>query len=308
MEQRQALHQAEREVKHFHRVAAEDVGVDVVDDHQEHDYVVGQPAHDEHQRVHVHQPHLPAVLHIRRRLDRASDQHVAGDDDDGGAQELEEQAQELHGDEPLDEVVLGHHVTAGLVPLQKIHVDVLHQSQEQGERPQASTEHPAAPAHHREEGGKRGSGEWQVALQGHEGQEQGAAVEVDHVDEVGDLAEEATPQPNLVHGHLHHEERQDHYHHQVRQAHVDDAEENPAGWVAPTPVDPDDQQVLQQAHHEDEKVEQEEGDAPIVGVQLDAALVDEPRRAIQVVQWDVVLADAHGLEWEAEGKLFHIWT
>ncbi|KAF3860844.1 hypothetical protein F7725_001099 [Dissostichus mawsoni] len=169
------------------------------------------------------------------------------------------------------------HVAARLVPLQKIHMDVLQQRQEQGEHPKASAEHPAAAAQHREEGGKRGPGQGQIALCGHEGQEEGAAVEVDRVDEVGHLAEEASPQPDPVNGHLHHEERHGHHHHEVRQAHVEDAEQDPVGRVASAPVDPDDQHVLQQAHHEDEKVDEEEGDAPVVSdrIQVDGA-VDEP--------------------------------
>ncbi|TNN73342.1 Zinc finger and BTB domain-containing protein 39 [Liparis tanakae] len=304
VEQRQALHHVVREVEHVHRVAAEEERLQVVEDDHEHGQVVGQPAHDEHQGVQVHQPHVPTALHIRRRLNRAGDQHVAGDDDGGGDHELENQAEDRHGDEPLGVVLLGHHVAARLVHLQKIHVDVLHQTEEQGERPQASAEQPAAPARHGEEGGKRGLGQGQVALQGHEGQEEGAAVEVDHVDEVGELAEEASPEPNAVHGHLHHEEGHDDDHHQVRQAHVDDAEEDRVGGVPPAPVDPDDEAVLQQAHHEDEEVDQEEGDAAVLSgiLQLEGALVDVPRGAVEGVQREVVLLAAHGLGREAEKK------
>lgn len=111
---------------------------------------------------------------------------------------------------------------------------------------------------------------------------------------MGDLAEEATPQPDLVHGHLHHEERKDHNHHQVRQAHVDDAEEDRIGGMPSAPVDPDDQRVLHQAHHEDEKVHQEEGDAPGVRVELEGAFEDEPWRAVQVVKR--VVENGHVLE------------
>lgn len=94
-------------------------------------------------------------------------------------------------------------------------MDVLQQGQKQRQQPQTPTDEPPLAANDGEQGGQRWSGQRQVALQGHQGQEEGAAVEVDHVDEVGDLAEEAAPQPNLVQGHLHHEERLDDDHHQV---------------------------------------------------------------------------------------------
>ncbi|KAF3860842.1 hypothetical protein F7725_001097 [Dissostichus mawsoni] len=160
--------------------------------------------------------------------------------------------------------------------LWKIHVDVLQQRQEQGEHPKASAEHPAAAAQHREEGGKRGPGQGQITLRGHEGQEEGAAVEVDRVDE------RKRPHSHPVHGHLHHEERHGHHHHEVRQAHVEDAEQDPVGRVALAPVDPDDQHVLQQAHHEDEKVDEEEGDAPVVfgRIQVGGAVVEPFQRGV----------------------------
>lgn len=75
--------------------------------------------------------------------------------------------------------------------------------------------------------------------------------------------------------------------------------------VAP-PVDPDNQEVLQQAHHEDEQVDEEEGNAPVVGIQLDGALIDEPRRAVQEVQ-RVVVVEGHGLK-GGKGEMLHIRT
>lgn len=125
VQKRNGLHHAERKVEHFHRVAAEYIGLKVVYYHQEHDQVVGEPAHYKHKGVYVHQPNIPSVLHIRRPVGCTSNQHIAGNDDSSGDQELENQAQERHSDEPFGVVVFRQHVTTWLFPLQKIDMDVL---------------------------------------------------------------------------------------------------------------------------------------------------------------------------------------
>lgn len=117
VEKRETLHHNEGEVEDFHYVAAEHEGVKIVNDHQQHDQVVGQPADDKHQRIHVDQPDVPPALHVRGGPDRPGDQDVAGDDDGCRAEELEDRTEEGNGDEPLGEVVLRQHVATRFVPL-----------------------------------------------------------------------------------------------------------------------------------------------------------------------------------------------
>lgn len=280
MEERKALHDAEREVKHGNRVAGEQVGKQIVHHQQEPHQLVRKPAGHEHQGVHVHQPDVASVLDVRRGADGTGDQDIAGDDDGRRAQKLENKAQDGNGHEPFREVVLGHQIAAGFCPVQQIDVNVLQQGQQEGQQPDADAEQPAPLVVRREAGGPGGPGQGQVSLQGHEGQEERAAVEVDDVDEIGDLAKEVTPQPNVVHGLLHHKEGHGEDHHQVGQAHVDDAKQHAVGRVSPSPVHPQHQAVLGQAHHEQHEVEEEEGDPPTVIVQVEGAVVDEPRRAV----------------------------
>lgn len=104
---------------------------------------------------------------------------------------------------------------------------------------------------------------------------------------MGNSAEKASPNPHFVHGELQHEEGRSQHHHHVRQADVEDAEKHTARSVAPSPVHPQHEGILEQAHHESKQGHEEESDASVVMVQLDGAVIDEPR-CIVVVKCGVV--------------------
>ncbi len=199
----------------------------------------------------MHQPHVPTILDVRGCADGSSDEDVAGDDDRRRTQELEYQTEEGNWYEPLRVVLLGNHVAARFVPLQQVDVDVFQQGQNERQEPDPSAEKPTAFVLRWEAGRLVGPRQGQVSLQGHEGQEEWATVEVYDVYKVRDLTKEAAPQPNLVHGHLKHEEGHGEDHHQVGQAHVDDAEQHTIRRMPPSPVHPHHQGVFGQPYHEE---------------------------------------------------------
>jgi len=276
VEQREAVYDVVEEVEEVGEGAVEDDVVAVEGEQREHD-VEGQPADEEHANVGIDEQAVLPALRLGA-LDEPGRQDVENGDNGEGDEEPDGGGGQADCQRPLIVGFEGGHEDAdGLSGVDQLHVSNLQERDGCCQDPAAGADDAActvlvlAP----EEGG---TGQGHVAIHAQAGEEEDAGIHVSKVEVVGEAAEEAAPEPGVVQHHLQHPDGQREQHAEVSNSHVDDVEVDQT-LVAPClPVDPDDKEVLHQAHHENDQVKDEE-DHP-----LDVLIQAELAEGVGVVQ------------------------
>lgn len=157
--------------------------------------------------------------------------------------------------------------------LHQLHVGHHQWRQHKSEDPAPGTDQRSPSFFRRSPGPRQGAAsDRHVALYRQVRDEEGGAVVVELVEEVGEPTQELAPHPHVVQHDLQEEDGHDRHHHQVRDADVERAESGGSVRVAALPVDPHDGAVCHQASQEGQEVEEEDDDASGLVVHLHGAV------------------------------------